>query len=48
MPPPWVPGLKIQDGLPVTKQLHDTLEAMLRQMNAAIDTLPDLTHAKSA
>lgn len=28
---------------PVTKELHETLSAMIAQMNRAIDTLPDLT-----
>ncbi|KAG2438731.1 hypothetical protein HXX76_005276 [Chlamydomonas incerta] len=44
-PQPWKEGWKIQDGLPVTRELHETMTAMLKQMNAAISTLPDLLNA---
>ncbi|KAG2487203.1 hypothetical protein HYH03_014177 [Edaphochlamys debaryana] len=43
MPPEWKEGIMLQDGLSVTKVLHDTVSAMLRQMNEAIKVLPDLT-----
>mmetsp|Transcript_41766 Transcript_41766/g.124933 ORF Transcript_41766/g.124933 Transcript_41766/m.124933 type:complete len:415 (-) Transcript_41766:147-1391(-) len=47
MPPAWEEGkYHLQEffgNRMVTKDLHDTLAAMLAQMNAAIDTLPDLT-----
>jgi hypothetical protein len=42
MPPPFIKGRRLQDGLEVTQDLHDTLADMLAHMNAAIDTLPDL------
>ncbi len=42
MPPPYVKGIRLQDGLDVTEELHNTLADMLQHMNAAIDTLPDL------
>ncbi|GLC55430.1 hypothetical protein PLESTB_000986400 [Pleodorina starrii] len=45
MPPqPWKQGWVLQDGLPITKELHETVTAMLGQMNKAIATLPDLTN----
>lgn len=43
LPPAWKDGWVLQDGLPITRELHDTLVSMLTQMNRAIDTLPDLT-----
>ncbi|PNH02423.1 hypothetical protein TSOC_011595 [Tetrabaena socialis] len=46
MPPqPWKAGWVIQDGLPVTKELHDTMTAMIGQMNHAISKMPDLSAA---
>ncbi|KAG2496629.1 hypothetical protein HYH03_005450 [Edaphochlamys debaryana] len=45
MPPKeWKDGWVIQDGLPVTRELHQTLTAMIGRMNEAIVTLPDLSH----
>jgi hypothetical protein len=43
MPPPWAAGMKLQDGLIVTQELHRTLSHMVGAMNDAVDTLPDLT-----
>ncbi len=45
MPPqPFQPDTwHLQDKMPVTRELHETLTAMLGQMNKAIDALPDLT-----
>ncbi|KXZ54330.1 hypothetical protein GPECTOR_5g413 [Gonium pectorale] len=43
MPPDWYDGIVLQDGLPVTKELHDTVVDMLRRMNEAVAQLPDLT-----
>ncbi len=47
MPPtPFQPNTwHLQANEPVTEQLHATIEAMLSQMNRAIDLLPDLTHS---
>lgn len=42
-PPAWRHGLTLQDRVAVTEPLHDTVAAMIRQMNLAIDTLPDMT-----
>jgi len=48
-PDHWEPGKwHLQDRLPVTKDLHETLTSMLRQMNRAIETLPDLTDEYNA
>eukprot|EP00873_Tetraselmis_striata_P027120 jgi/Tetstr1/447384/TSEL_034820.t2 len=41
-PPPFRPGLVMQDGQPVTKELLDILNAMLDQMNSVIPSLPKL------
>lgn len=43
LPPDWKDGLKLQDGLPISEVLHDTIKSMLVQMNKAIETLPDLS-----
>lgn len=45
MPPtPFQPKTwTLQDHLPVTEQLHATLEKMIGQMNKAIATLADLS-----
>lgn len=43
VPPEWQPGVKLQDGLIVTKELDDTLRDMITHMNRAIDKLPDLS-----
>ncbi|GLI66190.1 hypothetical protein VaNZ11_009955 [Volvox africanus] len=46
MPPqPWKEGWVLQDNLPVTRELHDTMTAMIGQMNKAIVNLPDLSNA---
>jgi hypothetical protein len=42
MPPPFVKGRRLQDGLEVTEDLHNTLADMLSHMNAAIEQLPDI------
>jgi hypothetical protein len=42
-PPPFQEGWKLQDGVPVTKDLRDTLHLMIRTMNKAIDALKPLT-----
>ncbi len=43
LPPPWREGIHLQDGVPVSKDIHKTLTHMLTLMNEAIDRLPDLT-----
>mmetsp|Transcript_4490 Transcript_4490/g.7562 ORF Transcript_4490/g.7562 Transcript_4490/m.7562 type:complete len:426 (-) Transcript_4490:524-1801(-) len=45
MPPhPFQPNTwRLQDKMPVTADLHATMEAMIGRMNEAIATLPDLT-----
>lgn len=41
MPPAYEEGWTLEDSVtPVTRQLYDTVSAMLTQMNAAIDLLP--------
>jgi hypothetical protein len=46
MPPqPWKPEWVLQDNLPVTKELHETVTSMIAQMNRAIVALPDLSNA---
>lgn len=40
--------LCLQANEPVTEDLHETIEAMLAQMNRAIDTLPDLSAGANA
>lgn len=43
-PTPFKPNTwHLQGYEPVTAQLHATLEQMIKQMNRAIDRLPDLT-----
>jgi hypothetical protein len=42
MPPAFVKGVRLQDGLDVTEELHNTLADMLQHMNAAIEQLPDI------
>ena len=39
LPPPFEEGWKLQDGLPVGKQLYDTLLQMMNVMNAGIDVI---------
>ncbi|KXZ51261.1 hypothetical protein GPECTOR_13g748 [Gonium pectorale] len=47
MPPqPWKQGWTLQDGLPVTKELHELMTAMIGQMNKAIAIMPDLSSAR--
>ncbi|KAL3161193.1 hypothetical protein ABBQ38_009560 [Trebouxia sp. C0009 RCD-2024] len=48
LPPPYDPQYKLQDGKPVTQELYDTLTAMFKQMNDAINSLSPLTPAKTA
>ncbi|GFR47682.1 hypothetical protein Agub_g9430 [Astrephomene gubernaculifera] len=45
LPPEWTEGIVLQDGLPVTRELHDTVVDMLKRMNEAVAQLPDLTEA---
>ena len=47
-PPPYDPHLKLQDGKPVTEELHATLTAMIKQMNDGIDSLSPLSSADTA
>lgn len=43
MPPKeWKQGWTLQDGLPVTKDLHELVSSMVGRMNEAIATLPKL------
>jgi hypothetical protein len=43
MPPrPWHAGWKLQDGVPVSEELHRTITSMILQMNRASATLPTL------
>ena len=45
-PQPFAEGAwKLQDGLAVGRDLHETLTDMLTVINKAVDTLPDLTPA---
>lgn len=39
-PQPWQEGWKLQDGMTIRKELHETLTAMLMQMNKASARLP--------
>ena len=39
-PPPWRPGLVLQDGVKVTEDLVELLRAMIRRMNEATRDLP--------
>lgn len=39
IPPPFEEGWKLQDGVPVTRDMYDTVYDMLATMNAGIDTL---------
>jgi hypothetical protein len=41
-PQPWRPVWKLQDGIPVSKDLHALLTAMLTQMNRVSAGLPAL------
>ena len=44
MPPAFQEGWVLEDNVtPVTQQLHDTVSAMLTQMNKAVDELPVAT-----
>ncbi len=44
MPPqPWHEGIKLQDGYPVTRNIHDMVTDMILRINAAITSLPDIT-----
>jgi hypothetical protein len=48
-PQPWREGAwKLQDGLAVGRELHETLTDMLNLINRAVDTLPDLSAAGAA
>jgi hypothetical protein len=48
LPPPLIDGLKMQDGMPFTQDLHNVLTDMLTLMNKAIETLPDLRKTGTA
>lgn len=43
MPPEWREGIKLQDGLPVGRDLHAMVVAMVGQMNRASASLRDLS-----
>lgn len=46
-PQPFEAGAwRLQDGLMVGRELHETLTDMLTVINKAVDTLPDLTPAR--
>lgn len=47
-PPAWEESLTLQDHLPVTKELYDTVLDMITHMNEAVKTLPDLTEKINA
>ncbi len=47
LPPPWKPGVKLHDGMPITEKLNAILTDMITHMNAGIATLPDLTVKKA-
>lgn len=38
-PPPFKEGWKLQDGLPVTRDLYDIIKQMIDTMNAGIDLM---------
>jgi hypothetical protein len=38
-PPPFKEGWKLQDGLPVTRDLYDIIKLMIDTMNAGIDLI---------
>lgn len=42
LPPAYTEGWKLQDDQPVTRELYDTMVAMLQQMNRVVDDLPEL------
>ncbi len=42
LPPAYTEGWKLQDDQTVTRELYDTMVAMLQQMNRAVDDLPEL------
>ncbi|CAL8467638.1 g7176 [Coccomyxa elongata] len=42
LPTAYTQGWKLQDDQPVTRELYDTMVAMLHQMNRAVDGLPEL------
>ena len=42
LPPAWEEGWKLQDDRPATRELYDTLVAMIGQINRAVDALPEL------
>jgi len=44
-PQPWEEGWKLQDGVPINKDLHNLMTAMLTQMNKASAGLPELASA---
>ncbi|KAF8072854.1 HPAT1 [Scenedesmus sp. PABB004] len=48
LPPPWEENVTLQDGVPVSRELHAVMTAMLTQMNAASATLPELTAGGAA
>ncbi len=45
LPPPYQSNWTLQDGVAVDKDMYDTMVDMISKMNAAIDTLPDLSPA---
>jgi hypothetical protein len=42
-PQPWREGIKLQDGYPVTLNIHNMITDMIIRINAAINSLPDIT-----
>jgi hypothetical protein len=44
LPPPFEEGWKLQDGIPVTRDLYDTLVLMISTMNAGIDVTRQELH----
>lgn len=43
-PPPFEEGWKLQDGLPVTRALYETLSLMITTMNKGIDVAREELH----
>ncbi len=48
LPPPWHDNVRLQDGVPVSRQMQDTLAHMIGLMNNGSATLPDLRDSKGA
>jgi hypothetical protein len=42
----WEEGWKLQDGVPINKDLHNLMLAMLTQMNKASAGLPEVASAE--